>query len=132
MDGDVPQAYLQGLMLGCFRAYVTVTEAKLIHIVRVTRGQSTFNDVTTKLWLTERCQRIASSITGTIAKCRCTAKVASRVEILLDNSFRASAATQHGHNQETGTRDAYLEAKCTSSPGICTKPTGLVIHPTHH
>ena len=119
-------------MLDYFRANVTATEAKLIDIERVTRGQSTFNNVTTNLWLTERCKRITSFVTCTIAKRRSTTKVASLVKTLLYNSFRGNAATQHGHNQEAGTRDTYLEAKRTSSPGIWTQPSGLVIHPTHH
>ena len=74
VDSNVPQAYLQGLMLDYFRGNVSVTEAKIIDIEMVTRGQSTFNDVTTNLWLTERRKRITSSVTGTIAKRRTTTK----------------------------------------------------------
>lgn len=80
VDSNVPQAYLQGLMLDYFRGNVSVTEAKIIDIEMVTRGQSTFNDVTTNLWLTERRKRITSSVTGTIAKHRTTTKVASLVK----------------------------------------------------
>ena len=68
VDRNVHQAYLQGLMLDYFRANVAVTQAKHIDVERVTRGQSTSDDVTNNLWLTERYKCITSSVTGTIAK----------------------------------------------------------------
>ena len=132
VDSNVPQAYLEDLLLDYFRGNVSVIESKLLDIEMVTRGQSTLNGVTTNLWLTERRKRITSSVMGTIAKHRTTTKVASLVKTLLYNYFRGNAATQYGHDQEAHTRDIYRQTKRTSSPGIWTQPSGLVIHPTHH
>ena len=95
----------------------------------VTMGQSTLNDVTTNLWLTEWHKCITSLVTGTIAKHRTTT---SGENLTLQLFFRGNAAIQYGHDQEARTRDIYPQTKHTSSPGIWTQPSGLVIHPTHH
>ena len=132
MDSVLPQAYFQGQILDYYRANVNLTDSRIVEVERSTRGQGTATEVAGNLWLAERRKRITSSVTGNIAKRRSTTKVAPLVKTLLYSTFRGNAATQHGHEQEPATREAYLSAKRECSPGISTQPSGLVIHPTHH
>ena len=132
VEGDFPQPYLQGLMIDYYRANVSVTDDKIIELERATRGQSTSDNITNNIWMTEQRKRITSSTTGIVAKCRSTTKVAPLVNTLLYTTFRENVATTHGHDQEPATRTAYLQAKLVSSPSIVVQPSGLVIHPVYH
>ena len=85
------------------KLHVAVTQDRGEEIERVTRGQSSTDDVTTNLWLSERCKRITSSVAGTIARHRNTTKVASLVRTLLYGTFQGNTATQYGHDQEVVT-----------------------------
>ena len=132
VNNVVHLAYFQGQMIDYYRANVSVSEAKIVQVEQDTRGQGTASAVTGNLWLAERRIRITSSVTGTIAKRRSTTKVAPLAKTLLYSTFRGNIATQHGHEQEPATREAYLVTKREASPGISTQPSGLIIHPTHH
>ena len=132
VDSVLPQAYFQGQIIDYYSANVNVTDSRIVEVERSTRGQGTATEVAGNLWLAERRKRITSSVTGNIAKRRSTTKVAPLVKTLLYSTFWGNAATQHGHEQEPATREAYLSAKRECSPGISTQPSGLVIHPTHH
>ena len=129
---DVPQAYLQGLMLDYYHANVLISDAKVIEIETMPRGQSTAEDIASNMWLAERRRRITSSVTKQIAKCRSSTKVANLVKTLLYNSFRGNAATTWGKLEEPAAREAYLQMKRSSSAEITTQLSGLVIHPSHH
>ena len=132
VDSVLPQAYFQGQILDYYRANVNVTDSRIVEVERSTRGQGTATEVAGNLWLAKRRKRITLSVTGNIAKRRSTTKVAPVVKTLLYSTFRGNAATQHGHEQEPATREAYLSAKRECSPGISTQPSGLVIHPIHY
>ena len=54
VDSSVSQAYFQSLMMDYYRGNVAVTETKAVRIEAVTRGQSSDDDVTTNMWLTEQ------------------------------------------------------------------------------
>ena len=115
-------------------AHVSASGNRVAEIERVTRGQSSVGDITNNLhvWLTERRKRLTSSNISAVARRRTTTKVALFVKSLLYSTFRGTAATAYGQDQESATREAYLSAKRVSSPGISTEPSGLVIHPQHH
>ena len=68
VDNVIPLAYFQGQMIDYYRVNVSVSEAKIVQVEQDTRGQGTASTVTGNLWLAERRVRIASSVTGTIAK----------------------------------------------------------------
>ena len=83
-------------------------------------------------WQRARRKRITSSNVGVIARRRKATKVTNKVQSLLYSTFQGNMATEWGELQESCTCDAYIEAKCSSSPGISVKSSGLVIHPEHH
>ena len=74
---DVPQEYLEQMMLDYYTTNVKISEQRILDIERVTRGQSTPDDIGSNIWLAERRKRITSSNTGAIAKRRATTKVAN-------------------------------------------------------
>ena len=128
---DVPHEYLQQMMLDYYTANVKVSDQKRLDIERATAGQGTTDDISSNIWLAERRKRITSSNTGAIAKRRATTKVANMVKSLLYCTFRGNIATEWGKLQEPATCKAYIETKCSVSPGISVKSSGLVIHPEH-
>ena len=129
---DVPQEYLEQMMLDYYTTNVKISEQRVLDIERVTRGQNTPDDIGSNIWLAERRKRITSSNTGAIAKRRATTKVANMVKTVLYSTFRGNLATEWGKLQEPATCEAYIEAKRSTSPGISVKSSGLVIHPEHH
>jgi len=129
---EMPQEYLQQIMLDFYKTNVSISEQKGIDIERVTRGQGTADDIAGNIWLAGRRKCIASSTTGVIAKRRTIAKVATMVRSLLYSTFRGNTATERGELQEPATCEAYTHARYSSSPVISVKPSGLVIHPEHH
>ena len=129
---DVPQEYLEQMMLDYYRTNVTIPEQKALDIERVTRGQGTADDIAANIWLAERRKRITSSNTGVIARRRTTTNVANTVKSLLYCTFRGNTATEWGKLQEPATCEGYIQARCFGSPGISVKPCGLVIHTEHH
>lgn len=128
---DVPQEYLEQMMLDYYTANVKVSDQKRLDIEQLTTGQGTPEDTGSNIWLAERRKRITSSNTGMIAKRRATTKVANMVKSLLYCTFRGSVATEWGKLQEPATCQAYIDAKRTNSPTISVKSSGLVIHPEH-
>ena len=129
---DVPQDYLEKMMLDYYKTNTAITDQKVLEVERVTRGQGTADDIAGNIWLAERRKRITSSNTGLIARRRCTTKVANLVKNLLYSTFQGTAATEWGKLQEPETSKAYLDTKRPSSPGITVYPSGLVVHPEHH
>ena len=93
---DVPQAYLQGLMVDYYHTNVSVSDAKVAEIETATRGQSTADDMAPNMWLAERRKHVTSSVAGPTARHRSRTKIANLVKILLYNSFRGNAATTWG------------------------------------
>ena len=65
---DVPQEYLEQMMLDYYITSVKISEQKRLDIERVTKGQGTPENITSNIWLAERRKRITSSNTGAIAK----------------------------------------------------------------
>lgn len=129
---DVPQEYLEQMMLDYYTANIKISDQKRLDIERATTGQGTSEDLGSNIWLAERRKRITSSNTGLIAKRRTTTKVANTVKSLLYCTFRGNVATEWGNLQEPATCKAYIDAKHSTSPGISVKSSGLVIHPEHH
>ena len=129
---DVPQEYLEQIMLDYYTANVKVSDHKRLNIEQVTTGQCTPEDIGSNIWLAERRKRITSSNTGVIAKRRAKTKVANVVKSLLYCTFRGNVATEWGKLQEPATCQAYIDAKDVDSPAISVKSSGLVIHPEHH
>ena len=125
---DMPQDYMEQMILNYYRAKVHITDQKALEVERVTRGQGTTGD---NVWLAERRKRITSSNTGVIARRKCTTKVANLVKSLLYSTFRGTTATEWGKLQEPVACEAYLGAKRPNSCGISVKPSGLVTHPEH-
>ncbi len=123
MEGGVPQAYLQGLMIDYYRANVNASASKIVEIECATRGQGTSDDVANNLWLTERRKRITSSTTGTIARRRSTTKAAPLVKTLLYSTFGEM------RQQRMAMSRSQPPALPTYKPGISTQPSGLVSHP---
>ena len=80
VEGGVPQPYLQGLMIDYYRANISVTNDKILELERAMRGQSTSDDITNNIWMTERRKRITSSTTSIVAKRRSTTKAAPLVK----------------------------------------------------
>ena len=128
---DVPQEYLEQMMLEFYTTNVKFSEHKGLDIERVTRGQGTHH-IGSNIWLAERRKRITSSNTGAIARQRSTTKVANAVKSVVYCTFRGNIATEWGKLQEPATCEAYIEAKRSTSPGISVKSSSLVIHPENH
>ena len=120
MDSVLPQAYFHGHILDYYRVNIDMTDNRIVEVERSTRGQGTATEVASNLWLAERRKHITSSVTGDVAKRRSTTKVAPLVKTILYSTSRGNLATQHGHEQEPATREAYLSAKHECSPGIST------------
>ncbi len=129
---DVPQDYLERMMLDYYKTNVAITDQKALQVELSTRSQGAGENIAGNTWLAERRKRITSSNTGVIAKRRSTTKVGSLVKTLLYSTFKGTVATEWGKLQEPEACKAYLETKRPSSPGICVQPSGLIIHPEHH
>ena len=119
------------MMTDFYKTYVHLSPAQVSQVEIATRGQGNADETTSNRWKAERRNRITSSSCGQIARRRSTTKVANQVKTLLYSTFRGNVATQWGHDQESQTKQAYLQHKKTTSPGISVKESGLVIHPKH-
>lgn len=107
VTSDVPQSYLEDLMLQYYTTYVRVTQERAAQLEQMTRFQGTATNQSTNLWLAERRKRITSSMTGQIARRRPTTKVCKMVKVLLYKQFKGNAATEWGKEQESATQKQY-------------------------
>ena len=129
---DLPEEYLQNLMVDYYNANVKHSGAKILEVEASTKNQGVADELATNLWMTERRKRITASVCGNIAKRRSTTKVANTVKSLLYPTFRGNIATEWGNHKESEALGAYLALKQqTGSPTITAHKSGLVIHPSH-
>ena len=132
VNQDVPEDYLQRLIMNFYVANISVSPAKMLEVEATTRDQGMASEFATNLWMAERRKRITASACGQIAKRRTTTKVANQVKALLYTSFKGTTATKWGSLQEPETQSAYLTMKQGMSPAIAVCKSGFVIHPSHH
>ena len=81
-------------MIKFFTAHVAVTQAKREKVERVTRGQSSTDDVTTNLWLSERRKHITSSVAATSAH-GCV------VHVDVHEEYCKAVTTEHGRYSQS-------------------------------
>ena len=129
---DVPQIYLEDMMMTYYATHVEVSQERAIQLEEMTRFQGIADDLTANIWLVERRKRVTSSTAGQIAKRRATTKVCSIVKTLLYRQFRGTAATEWGKEQESVTAMEYVQHMRQHHRTQRTiQPSGLVIHPVH-
>ena len=76
---NIPQNYLQNLMLEYYQSKITVTQ-KADELEQITRYQGAGDSISTNVWLAERRKQITSSAEGQIARRRSGIKVANLVK----------------------------------------------------
>ena len=120
-----------------------VTSEQADHIEKCTIDQAD-----NQLWIVERRKRITASKVGGIAKMRATTKRSKKVQQLLYSSFKGSAATKYGIDNEDLARQKYITymkehgqshltvRQCglfisTENPWLAASPDGIVENSTN-
>ena len=106
---DVPQDYLEKMMLDYYKTNTAITDRKVLEVERVTRGQGTAL-LEISGWHIIQYRR--DSKTEVYNK---GSQFGEEQEPILYSTFRGTAATEWGKLQEPETSQAYLDTKRPSS-----------------
>ena len=127
----IPPDQLKQLMVTTYKTEVVVDEMKANWIQLLTMNEHDDEDAST-VWRCERRRQITSSLAGSIAKRRPTTPVVRMVHQKLYKTFRGSAATRWGLENESDSAKQYVTYLRSSSPkATVTTKCGLVVSVTH-